>query len=399
MMVAEVLSRLSRFVTLFVLAYTFTNADYGIAMLALVIHELFRVFTKLGTGAKIIQCRDEELTSTLENATSLQWLVAILTSLVQILSAELIASFYEMQALTDLLKIMALAHLFYPMVSTRIFEEQRKNRLRYYGIASGICIAFENLFIALLVALSASVMSVAFAKVAAAIFWVILFYRLPTQLRAMRFDFECQKVLMAFSFKTLTSELSRMLRFQADSLIAGRLLSPEVFGVYSFAKSAGLGIAQTFSQAYLSALYPFMCKQARQTPEAKSSQTIWLFTGFIGMLFLCQAVAAQFYIEWLFAERWSAAVDIASVLCLIAIPTLLTDHLGLSYRAANRPATEAKIILTCTLSLCAGYLAIAPQTPMAVALVGLVMSIITCCVCFTRMSFFKRQSDYRLSTP
>jgi len=58
MFLSEIISRFSRLFTLFVLASYFSDVEYGTAMLAIVWHELFRVFTRLGFGARIIQCKE-----------------------------------------------------------------------------------------------------------------------------------------------------------------------------------------------------------------------------------------------------------------------------------------------------------------------------------------------------
>ena len=325
MMVAEILSRISRLVTLFVLAAQFTNSEYGLAMLALIIHELFRVFSRLGSGAKIIQCEQKELLGILQNAATLQWLVVLSIALCQITLAELIAHYYQQPQLAELLKLMALAHLFYPIVTVRIFEQQRQNQLRFYGIASGCCIAFENLFIALYVSIEASIYAIAYAKIAAAALWVLLFYRLPTEFKAYRCQWHIISETLLFSAKIFISEISRSLRFQADSLFAARLLSPELFGLYSFAKSAGLGIAQSITIAYTTTLYPFLCAKFRANEQPKKHAFMyhaWPFTLFVSALVIVQAFSAQFYVEWLFDARWQEATNLVSVLCIAAIPTL-----------------------------------------------------------------------------
>ena len=376
LMVAEVFSRVSRIVTLFVLAACFSNEQYGLVMLALLIHELFRVFTRLGTGAKIIQCADAHLMSTLENAASLQWLVAIGVASLQLLLAETIARFYQMPALTELLSVMALAHIFYPLVSVRIFEQHRKNKFRYYGLASGGCIAFENLLVAALILIDVNLVLVAWAKVAAAAFWVVLFIRLPSECTRLRWQWQYQKELSAFAFATLASELSRMLRFQSDSLIAARLLPADLFGLYSFAKSAGLGIAQSFSQAYLSSLYPYFCQRQRDlnAGEVSSSCMAKKVTSAICALFFMQACLSLFYVEWLFDDRWAEASVITAVLCLVAIPTLAVDHHAMKLRAAGRAVDEMKFMLLCTAVLSLTLLVIQPTTALSTALTVLACS-------------------------
>jgi len=365
MLIAEVLSRASRIITLFVLAANFTNSEYGLAMLALIIHELFRVFARLGSGLKIIQCNDSELLETLQNAATLQWLVVLVIAFSQIMLADLIAYYYQQPVLADLLKFMAIAHIFYPIVTVRIFEQQRQNKLRFYGIASGCCIAFENLFIAMYVYIAPSIFAIAYAKIAAAVLWVCLFYRLPSELVTYRCQWRIIKQAISFSSKTFVSELSRTLRFQADSLFAARLLSPELFGLYSFAKSAGLGIAQSITIAYTTTLYPYLCQQFR-SKSLKRTNTFkrhaWPFSLIVCALFILQALAAQFYVEWLFDTRWKDATNLVSLLCIAAIPTLLVDHKGLIHRAQNNPFNETKIIIICTASLIGGIMFMQPNT-------------------------------------
>lgn len=400
MMVSEVLSRASRIVTLFVLATYFSNSDYGLAMLALVIHEVMRVFTRLGTGAKIIQCKNSELQDILQNAATLQWAVVIVVSALQIALAESIAQYYEQEQLGQLLKLMALAHLFYPLVTVRIFEQQRQNKLRFYGIASGCCIAFENLLIALLVFCDVSIFAVAWAKVAASIFWVICFYRLPSQLNTYRWQWPVQKNLATFSLKTLVSELNRTLRFQADSLFAGKLLSPEEFGIYSFAKSAGLGIAQSISTAYMATLYPHLCGIYRNNEHQNTQpgKQVWRITFFIAVMFIAQAFMAQFYISMLFSERWVEATNLVSLLCIVAIPTLLIDHYGLTFRAQNNPMFEMKLVMTCTIALFTSLAIMKPDSGYETAYVLLACSFGWCLLLLWRPTQHLRINTLRPKT-
>lgn len=362
MMVAETFSRASRFVTLFVLAATLSTAEYGTIMLALVCHELFRVFTRLGTGAKIIQCHSHELDAFAANAQTLQWITALTVAAVQIATANIISLFYSSPDLTNLLKIMALSHIVYPVVAIKVFRLQRDNRLKYFGIASGISIAFENLSIALLVGLTGSIMAVAFCKILAAVFWSALFFQSSYIKTTPAWQPAIMRRLTSFSLKILGSELTKTLRGQADSLIAGKLLSPEVFGLYSFAKSASLGISQSFSAAYLAALYPFMAARIRKGlwHECKRYSMITFFI--VSALYILQSLLAPWYIELLFGDRWTHAIPLASMLCLVAIPTLFSDQFSLTQRLLGHPGKELLYSTTCTLILLGGFQFIQPAT-------------------------------------
>jgi len=371
MMVSELLSRSSRFVTLFVLAASFTSAEYGTVMLALLCHELLRVFTRLGAGAMIIQCKDSELDDVSRNAATLQWSISIVVALVQIAIAPLLARFYSNPDLNTLLSIMAVAHVIYPLVSIKVFQLQRNNRLRYFGIASGLCVGFENILVAFLVYINIDIVMVAFSKIAAAAFWVILFY--PAYRTHIRPSINLKTIvsLLRFSSKVFGSDLVRALRGQTDSLFAARLLSPELFGVYSFAKSASIGISQSFTSAYLSAAYPYLAQQQRQDNWSQGVRNILITTVLIALIYLIQSGLANWYINWLFNDRWSSATDIASILCLIAIPMLCMDIQSITWRIRNRVNHELYYNIACALLIPMALFFIQPTSPIGFAWVML----------------------------
>lgn len=368
MMAAEMISRLSRFVTLFVLAAYFSAAQYGTVMLALVCHEVLRVFTRLGAGARIIQCTDSELIKTSQNAATLQWIVAIMVAMIQILSARILAEFYNNPDIEILLKTMAISHLIYPIVTVKVFQLQRQNRMRYFGIASGACIAFENLAIAFLVFFTSSMIAVAICKVLASLFWVSLFVGAasPSNIRPM-WHSNVMKDMLLFSLKILGSELSRAFRGQADSLFAARILNPELFGLYSFAKSASLGISQSFSNAYISALYPFLAQQQRKNQWNKAILYTSTATGLVMIAFTLQAFIAPWYIEFLFGDRWIHATILAASLCLVAIPTLYADYFSMLLRIQGRTAHELLYTFTCGAVLGGGLILLSPNQPQSIA--------------------------------
>ena len=393
MMVAELLSRASRFLTLFVLAASFSSAEYGSIMLALMCHEILRVFTQLGAGAMVIQCRDQELERISGNAMTLQWSIAISVAALQIMLAPHLANFYANPDIESLLVTMAVAHIIYPLVSIKVFRLQRDNRMRYFGIASGSCIAFENVLVAALVYWEASMSMIAYSKVAAAVLWAILFFRaVPLRIRPT-LDYTTLRQLLSFSSKVFGSELIRALRWQADSLFAARLLSPELFGVYSFAKSASLGISQSFSAAYLAGSYPYLSLQYRQGNWPRAIRLSIMVTAAVLVVYLLQALLAPWYITLLFGERWVQAIDVAQLMCLVAIPVLIADMLALTWRVQRRVGLEFSYIALCSSLLLAVLAMMTPTTPQNMSVI--VLSVSGCWVVIGIICVILPQLKYR----
>ncbi len=346
---AEAMARASRVATLIALSYYLDSLAYGTVILALACHEMLRVFTRLGCGAKVIQCEQQQLTAFASNAITLQWLLCIALCLAQWVLAEVIAHFYDNPQLSELLQIMAFGHLFYPIVSIKVFLLQRENRLRYVGLASGACMALENFSIALLLWLSYGIYAAAIAKVIAAIFWVCLFSLPEVTLIKAGFNAQVMGTLIRYSSKILLTEITKSIRHNFDLLLAGRLLDGESFGVYSFAKSAGLGLAQSLGAAFNTALYPYLCQLERNScAEEGLNSTLLMYAG-VCTLFVLQALLAPFYIDLLFDQRWAEHATLVSVLCLAAIPLLALDTLCTHLRAKNKALEELKLMISSTL--------------------------------------------------
>ncbi|WP_273286007.1 oligosaccharide flippase family protein, partial [Reinekea forsetii] len=347
MMLSEGLSKISRIVTVIAMASLLAPFDYGIATLALACHELIRVFGRAGSGARVIQCAEHELERISRNASLLQWLVCGLITGLQMAFSSSIARFYQHPELAPLLSLMALTYLFYPMVSIKIFMLQRLNRMKYFGLANAACVSIDNLAIVLFLVMGHGVFAVAYAKVITACAWVLLFglAKVPTVRPGYQADVFWP--LAAYSGKIFGSETLRVLRTQADVLIAGRLLAPDLMGLYSFAKNAGVGLGQSVINAFLSGLYPYICEQIRQGNEQLAARRSLRYAFAISSVFVLQALAAPLYVTILFGDRWQGAAYLVSILCISAIPALLVDTRSFFYRANNRPSAETKLTLAC----------------------------------------------------
>jgi len=291
----------------------------------------------------------------------LQWVAASLVTVFQILISDSIASYYGNPILSDLIKFMALSHIVYPLVTIRVFLLQRVNRLQYFGLASGACIAFENIFVAVMVFLTKDIMMIAYAKIAASIFWVLVFLPSIKSTNRARFDIDVSSRLLKYSSSMLGSELLKAFRYQADSLFAARLLSPEMFGLYSFAKSASVGIGQTLSAAFLSGMYPLLCGQFRAGNLKLMVRKTSAAVVFLSFLFVCQSLFAPFYITFLFDGRWDNALETASLLCLVSIPMLISDYLCSLFRVQSKVEVEFIYMILSSIIMIVSFLQFQPN--------------------------------------
>ena len=139
---------------------------------------------------------------------------------------------------------------------------------------------------------------------------------------------------LAFSISKLLllTEWVKTARQQIDVIVAAKYLVPELFGLYTFAKNAGVGVSQSINTAYVTALYPHLCKLNNQRSKIDLKR-IYSYAALISLLFLLQALLVPIYVPFLFPEQWQSMHSNISILCVSAIPWILVETHYSIYRS------------------------------------------------------------------
>jgi PST family polysaccharide transporter len=202
--------------------------------------------------------------------------------------------------------------------------------------------------------------------------------------------------MLQTSGKIFNTEFLRGIRIHADTFIAGKLLTPELFGFYSFAKNAGVGLSQSISQVYINALYPYLCKLQREGLLLVQQKLIFGISLLIGGLFVIQALIAPIYVPILFDEKWISVVPIITILCLVALPNLFIDIICCFQRAREQYHNETITRLVCLLISFSALIAFSPVEPMEFAVVIFLSSLF--CLFSIYLISVSKPMNYNLST-
>jgi PST family polysaccharide transporter len=377
LLLTEVAAKASRFFVIVALAASVDAITYGTIMLALGCHEVLKLILRSGAGMQIIQCSDNFLPAYAKNGAVLQWLVCIALCLIQVGVAYPLSQFYDNEVLSDLLILMAGVYLLYPMVSVNVFLVQRAGNMRFFSLCNGACITSENLAIALFALLDCGAMSVVYGKWVYASFWVVMFYCAPVKRYGVGFHKSTFMALVKTSSQLFSTELVRSLRSQMDVLLGAKLLSPELFGIYSFSKSAGVGLSQSLINAFNSALYPYLCQQQRKQALAGNLRKVYMMVALVSCVFVAQVIAVPWYVPLIFEQQWQQNHTVVMFLCTMAIPTIFIDTHCNILRAHAAYSQEFYTRLFCMLVAVVGVLSLPSLTPEEFSINLLVMSFIT----------------------
>jgi PST family polysaccharide transporter len=347
LLVSEIVSKVSRLLVVIALAANLSAIEYGTVMLALAFHEVFKVILRSGAGAQVVQCASTDLPKYAQNAFILQWLVCAVLAASQTLLAIPIASFYDNSTLFELMAGMASIYLLYPLVSVKVFLLQRANNMRFYSIRNAVCIILENMSIAAFALLDFGLWSVVYGKWVFVTSWLLCFYWSPVKTYGLGFHFATFLSLCKTSGQLICTESIKSIRMQLDMIIGARLLSPELFGIYCFAKSAGVGLTQSICNAYIAGLYPYLCKKRRNLSLNTGIRSVYLITLCVASLFAVQAVLVPIYVPVLFNQEWQQNYTVVMLLCMAAIPALLIDTQCCFIRAKGHFKNEIYVRLYC----------------------------------------------------
>lgn len=392
LLTAELISKLSRIATIVVLAAQLTPISYGTAMLALAFHDLFGLLLRAGVGSQIINCKKQQLRQFAQNGIIIQWLICLSIAIAQFGSAPFLASIYDNEKIINILQITAVIYLLYPWVSIKIFLLQRENKMRWFSIRNGVCITVENITIAVSALLGADILAVAIGKVFFSMLWLLLFYFSPVKSYGVGYDYSIIKGMLKTSGKLFNTEFLRGIRLHADTFIAGKLLTPELFGFYTFAKNAGVGLSQSLTQVYISALYPYCCQLQREGLLTEQYKKIYFISLLFGSLFIFQAVIAPFYVPIIFDAKWSLTIPIIAILCLAALPNLIIDVTCCIKRVNEQYHIETLFRLICLASSLISLLSFTPETEMDFALIILFSSLFSLFVTYIANCFVNKSS-------
>lgn len=321
----EIAARLSRILTIVVMAANLDLVEYGAAMLALAFHDIIRLVLKCGAGAQIVQCDNDKLPCFAGNGKAIQWILCTALAVMQYHIATAIGTFYDNPDITYLIQCLSPIYLIYPITSINVFMVMRNNQMRFLSLTNGACILAENFSTVLFLLLDFGLISVVLGKAANTLLWTLCFALAPVKRFQMKFDPAVTLHLVLTSSKLLGTEVCKSLRLHADSFIAGKLLPAELFGIYSFAKTAGIGISQALNNAYNNALFPYLCRLNREARIHSNRKQIVLITLLVASAFVLQALMAPIYVPLLFGERWNEAISTVSLLCIAGSMNVLFD--------------------------------------------------------------------------
>ncbi len=308
------------FVSLLIVLRLMDTADFGVASIVLAVFAITEAFNELGLGVALIQRKE----TSREEIDALFWISMGLSTFIYVvilLGAPLLASFYDQQQLTPLLRVYGLILIMFPFyfISRNLLMKE---------LAFGKLAVADNLSLA-----SASVTMIVlgyhgygpWAIIAGDLvhrFGRLVFYNaFHPYFPRFRTSFSRIGGMVRFGIYVTGSRLLYNFYIHADYLIVGKVFGAEVLGIYTLAYRIVSDPVKTLAMITNQVAYPAFSTLQNDTERLRRYfYTITRFTMMIiGTILLVIAVFVDWLLEIGGYDQYMGAVSLVRILAFVGL--------------------------------------------------------------------------------
>lgn len=305
-----------QFVVNLILARLLPPDDFGAIGMLYIFITVSQTFIDGGFGSALIQKKNPTET---DYSTILYWniLVGILFYFILYIAAPFIASFYRMDVLKDVLRVIGISLVFNGVVGLQLCKLQKqlqfntiaKTNIFAYLTSASVSITFANY--------GYGVWSLVVMTIAQPLFRCVIVYIITKWRPKGRFSFESFKSLISFGGYLLLGNIMESICKNLQGLIIGRKFSADQMGYYSQADKLDQIVSYSIPQVIASVMYPVFSKF--QDDNHRLQEIVLLDLRVISFviypLLSLLIIIADPLITLLYGEKWMASIPYFQILC------------------------------------------------------------------------------------
>lgn len=242
------------------LARLVTPQEFGLMGMAIIVVEFSKLFTHMGVGPAIVQ-RKEIHEHHLTTGFTLSLMMGVFFAALLALIAPLLASFFRMEELVPVLRIVSL--VFFIDSLTLIGQALMQRNMKFkaiamlevvsYGIGYGVVGIILGYF-------GWGVWALVTAHLSQAVLHAAFVIIVQPFSKRLRFSSRAFKDLIYFGGGMTIGRIGNYLASQGDNLVVGRMLGASALGIYGRAYQFMVMPASLFGSALDKSLFPAMAK-------------------------------------------------------------------------------------------------------------------------------------------
>jgi O-antigen/teichoic acid export membrane protein len=317
--------------------------EFGYLSIVMIVIGLFDLLGNFGINYAIIQKK----TITKEESSSLFFfniIFSFLLALAIYFVAPFVADFYSMPKLDYYLKVVALVVLIngFTLVFKAFLQKQMYfKQLAIINMGRNIIMLVS---VIILLSVEFGVLGVIYSHLISTFFTLIAIVFVSIRLRILKlvlyFNFSTIYSFLRFGFFVTTKQLMTFATHRMDEAIIGYFLSPDILGIYHFAKNMLEQVKRLMTRSFGQVLLPLYSRMKNQPSKLSFTyRRISRYIAFIGFpLFAGIAITAHLFVPIVFGDKWIESVIVFQVFSVVLIFLVLTSNVAPSLLySLNKP--------------------------------------------------------------
>lgn len=311
---------LIQFISGIVLARLLTPYDYGCIGMLMIFVVLAESFIEGGFGSALIQKKEPTQE---DYSTIFFWNLgmALLLYVVLYLSAPIIADFYDIPLLSNVLRVQGVILFIYAFNIVQRNQLRKKLKFKVLSIVS-VVTSVTSLTVTILMAYngygvwSLVAQHILTAAVPALVFWFYIRWR-----PLVVFSVKSFRELFSFGFYMFLTDMLNKFGQQIQGLLIGRFYNASTMGLYSKANAVERLASSSISQVMTQVTFPLYAevqddKVALGNMIRRLTMTLAYFT--FPLMFILLLCAKSIFL-FLYSDKWIGCVSYFQVLCLAGL--------------------------------------------------------------------------------
>lgn len=335
-----------QFMVSIVIARILVPEEYGVMAILNVFISISSAIVQSGLSQYLIQ---KKCISSTDYSTVLisSMLISILLYSLIYLCSPYIGSFFKMEELPVMLKVIALQLFITPFTSVQMSYIRRNmlfDKMTFASLIAVICSGFFGVISA------KNGMGTWALIIQQLLYNIILFILLLFCIKykpSISFDLDCARLSFRFGFKLLIADIVDKVYHSLVSIIIGRNFSKATLAFFDRGKQFPLILIDNIDGSVQSVLYPaysrLQDKQVEMKNLLRKSIRMSTYLSFISMAFLLVVSDSLIYI--LLGTKWMSCVPYLKAYCIITMLFPLQTTLLQSFIAMGKSSLYSNLIL------------------------------------------------------
>lgn len=291
--------------------------DYASVAIIMVFVLLANLIVQSGFGSALVQ-KEFVDSKDFSSVFYLCLFFAIFLYIIIFICAPIIANFYRLDSLTDLLRVQAVILFPCAINTVQVAYLSRNMNFSKNFLASIIACILSGIISVVFAYIGFGIWSLIACNVFNQIFLTIVLWILVRWRPTLEFSLKRVKKLFVFGWKLLVSSVLGMFYSNLQTLVIGKVFTPSLLGYYNRGELLGNTVMSSVNNAISSVMLPVLAAYQNDIVKFKQiyRRTLTLDCFFSFPIMFGLASVAKPLIALMFTEKWLSAVPFMIMICI-----------------------------------------------------------------------------------